>query len=416
MKKYLTLLTVLFFASLVNAQQYDTLQVQKIGDKLYVIVDHQKTDSAIQAAVKTATTPTKKFDSHFMVVGLGTLGFEHTWTTNRSGGITTKSMANSFGNDGLFEFSPMFLWRHGDKLLVEFEPSFDGTSLGVNWACVSYFLHPGVTIRAGYLVLPFGTYNKRLAAGWINKLATDPIGVTSGPVSSDWGIEMQGGLPVGNMKVSYDVALTNGFQFLGDGSVQNPGIVDNNLGKTVSGRFGWLPISNSSLEIGVSGLYGKAGDANTLYKNASTYMGAGDMQYIYSGPHAVINLKGQYNFGYVTRENLTNPTDSTLTYTYNNFSTGYYGMFSIRPVVSSKFLRNLEFAARYSAYDTPKNSTWENHSQQITAGVAYWLNWRTVLKLTYENMVSTTPLNSELGITDNKTIQNILLVQFSVEF
>ena len=419
MTKYFTILIFLVSSGMLMAQDKDTLEVQKIGDKYYVIVPHtnSNTDSTIQAAVKTATTP-KKFDSHFMVVGLGTLGFAHTWTKTTSGGLSQKSMTNTFGNDPQFEFSPMFLWRHSDKLLIEFEPSFDGTSLGVNWACMSYFAYPGIIIRAGYLVLPFGTYNKRLAAGWIDKLATDPVGITGSPASSDWGIEMEGGLPMGNMKVNYDIALTNGFQLLNDGSLQNPGITDNNLGKTVSGRFGWVPLKNSGLEFGVSGLYGKAGDANSIYKGAATYMGAFDAQYVLSATHAVLNLKGQYNAQYVTGENYnTTPGDTTTPlYSYTNFSMGYYAQISVRPVVPSKFLRNLEFAARYSEYDTPKNSTWENQTRQISAGIDYWLNWRTVLKLTYENVVSSNPLNPNLGIADLKTVQNILFVQFSVQF
>ena len=419
MKKYFTISLLIFMIGSIRAQEKDTLEVQKIGDKYYVVVPHTNgnTDSTIQAAVKAATAP-KKFDSHFMVVGLGTVGFAHTWTRTISGGITQKSMTNTFGNDPQFEFSPMFLWRHSDKLLAEFEPSFDGTSLGVNWACFSYFAYPGIIIRAGYLVLPFGTYNKRLAAGWIDKLATDPVGITNSPASSDWGIEMEGGLPCHNMKVSYDIALTNGFQLLNDGTIQNPGITDNNLGKTVSGRFGWVPLLNSGFEIGVSGLYGKAGDANSLYKNAATYMGAFDAQYVLSSPHAVLNLKGQYNAQYVDKQNYNVVAGDTTTplYTYTNFSMGYFAQISVRPVVPSKFLRSLEFAARYSEYDTPKNSSWENKSRQISAGIDYWLNWRTVLKLTYENVVSSNPANANLGISDLKTVQNMLFVQFSVQF
>jgi len=324
----------------------------------------------------------------------------------------------------------MLVWRHGDKLLVEFEPSFNpgsAPSLGVNWACISYYAYPGIIIRGGYLVLPFGTYNKRFAAGWINPLSTDPVGVTNSPVTSDWGIEMEGGLPVGNMKVNYDIALTNGFQLSTDpstsqGSVQNPGLYDNNLGKTVSGRFGWLPLSNSSLEFGVSALYGKAGNAgDSIYKNAATYMGAFDAQYIYSGPHAVMRLKGQYNFQYVTKENYVNPnfasdTTTTPSYSFSNLSMGYYATVSVRPVSPSKFLRNLEFAARYSAFSNPKGSNWEGNTQQITGGVCYWINWRTVIKLTYENQVSSNPANANLNISDLKTVQNILYAQFSVQF
>jgi hypothetical protein len=418
MKQHIAIFLLLLLALSIKAQDKDTLEVQKIGDKYYVIVPHNtNSDSSIQAAVKAATT-SKPFDSHFMVAGLGTVGFTNTWTKTTSGGIVQKGVTNTFGVDPQFEFSPMFIWRHSNNLLVEFEPSFDGTSLGVNWADITYFAYPGVIIRAGYLVLPFGTYNKRLAAGWIDKLATDPVGITSSPVSSDWGIEMEGGLPCGNMKVNYDIALTNGFQLLNDGSIQNPGITDNNLGKTVSGRFGWLPISNSSLELGISGLYGKAGDANTMYKNAATYMGAFDAQYVLSAPHAVMNLKGQYNAQYVSNESYNvSPGDTTTPmYSFTNFSQGYFAQISVRPVVPSKFLRNLEFAARYSAYYTPKNSTWENQTGQASVGVSYWINWRTVLKVNYENVISSNPLNANLGIADNKTVQNMLMVQFSVQF
>jgi len=416
MKKQLTLFLLLSFAALVKAQDKDTLEVHKIGDRYFVIVDHQKTDSTIQAAVKAATVP-KPFDSHFMVVGLATFGYAHTWTNTKSSGVSLgKTVTSTFGNDPEFEFSPMFLWRHSDKLLLEFEPSFDGTNLGVNWADVSYFLCPGLIARAGYIVLPFGTYNKRLAAGWIDKVATDPIGITSSPVESDWGIELEGGAALGSMKINYDASLTNGFQLLQDGTIQNPGITDNNIGKTITGRFGWLPISNSSLEIGASGLYGKAGDANSMYQNATTYMGAGDIQYVFSNSNVTLNLKGQYNVQYVTRENYANPSDTSQTYSYNNLSMGYYAMAAVRPVSSNKILRNFEFAARYSQYDSPKNSSWESHSRQITAGIDYWLTWRTVLKLTYENLYSSNPDNTNLGITNLRSDQNILFVQFSVQF
>ena len=144
--------------------------------------------------------------------------------------------------------SPMLIWRHSNNLLVEFEPSFDGNTIGVNWANISYFAAPGLVIHAGYFVVPFGIYNKKLAAGWIDKLAGDPNGLDM--PGTDFGIGLSGGFPLGDMKWSYDVSLTNGLQLLPDGELQNAGIVDNNKGKMVSGRFSLLPFSNSCLEIG----------------------------------------------------------------------------------------------------------------------------------------------------------------------
>src|ERR1039457_4566915 len=109
MKKYLILYNLLFLFMAMNAQTKDTVEVQKIGDKYYVILDHARTDSSIDAAVKTATAP-KHFDSHFMVVGLGTIGFANTWTKTISGGVKQKfPVTNTFGNDPQFEFSPMLL-------------------------------------------------------------------------------------------------------------------------------------------------------------------------------------------------------------------------------------------------------------------------------------------------------------------
>ena len=209
------------------------------------------TSCALAQEVATPPAPAQtSSESQFMVAGLLTFGFVNQSTTNTFGGVKSTDKTNSLGDADRFEFSPMLLWRHGDHLLLEFEPSFDGNSIGVNWADVSYFVAPGLIVRGGYLVLPFGSYNKRLAAGWINKLTSDPMGMDV--AGTDFGIEIQGGLPLGNMKWSYDVSLTNGFLLNNDGTISGVGISALNNGKTVCGRLSLLPFSNSSLEIGVS--------------------------------------------------------------------------------------------------------------------------------------------------------------------
>src|ERR1700676_4822389 len=179
------------------------------------------------SALEQQVADQKSGENHFMVAGLATFGFVANTTTFTSGGISQKNKTNSFPDVDHFEFSPLFLWRHGSKFLLEFEPSFDGTSVGVNWADVSYFVVPGLILRAGYLVTPFGIYNKRLAAGWIDKLPTDPTGVADYPPTTDFGIEAEGGFPIGSMKWNYDVSLTNGLQLLPDGELQGGGAVDN---------------------------------------------------------------------------------------------------------------------------------------------------------------------------------------------
>jgi hypothetical protein len=357
----------------------------------------------------------KHGESHFMVVGLATFGYVHSKTTFTPLNGTGQSVkTSSLGDADHYELSPMLLWRHGDKLLVEFEPSFDGTSIGVNWANVSYFAAPGLTFRAGYFVLPFGIYNKRLAAGWIDKVAPDPAGFDL--PGTDFGIGISGGLPLGNMKWSYDLSLTNGLQLLPDGQMQNAGIVDNNKNKTVTGRFALLPFSNSSLEIGVSGLYGGVADAGSDYNNANTTMYGADLSFVKNLSPFLINVKGQYNMINVNKQNYKNPADSS-TYSFDNKTTSAFAQISIRPVsAGNKLLKNLELAFRYVNYKTPGNSFWGQDYNEEDIGLDYWLTWRTVVKFTYVTSHGVSTVNDLAGGKGDVTNMNNIYLQFAIGF
>jgi hypothetical protein len=373
-----------------------------------------------------ASSLPKPAESQFMVVGLTTFGFVNQNTTNRLGGVKTTDKSNSLGDVDRYEFSPMFLWRHGDNLLLEFEPSFDGSNLGVNWADVSYFAAPGLTIRAGYLVLPFGTYNKRLAAGWINKLTSDPIGTDV--AGSDFGVEVEGGLPLGNMKWSYDVSLTNGFMLNNDGTMSGvgiDGISAGNNGKTVCGRLSLLPFSNSSFEVGVSGLYGSmATDPNATYSNINanstkgpaTAMYAVDLNWVKNFNPIQINAKGQYSYSHVNNMNYFD-TASGTGYTFANNTKATFGQVSIRPAfATSKVLKNLELAFRYVNYKTPNNSTWGQNYNEEDVSLDYWMSWRTVIKLGYEAIKSDGTSNTDVMGAQGTTNISRLILQFSVQF
>ena len=93
-------------------------------------------------------------------------------------------------------------------------------------------------------------------------------------------VEVEGGFPMGNMKWSYDVSLTNGNQLLADGEMQGVGSVDNNHNKAVTARLSLLPFSNSSLEIGVSGQTGTVGDAGATNQSAQSKAFAVDLDYV----------------------------------------------------------------------------------------------------------------------------------------
>jgi hypothetical protein len=355
----------------------------------------------------------KPGEDHFMVVGLATFGFVSNKTTVTSGGISEISRTNSLADADHYEFSPMLLWRHGQKFLLEFEPSFDGNSLGVNWADISYFAAPGVIIRAGYLVIPFGTYNKRLAAGWIDKLPTDPAGVADIPPGSDFGIEVEGGLPLGNMKWNYDISLTNGLELLPDGELQSAGITDNNKNKTITGRLGLLPFSNSSLEVGVSGLLGTAGDDNNpSLSGVKTRMYAVDLNYVKLFNPVLVNIKGQYNYTHIDRATYVKATDSS-NYTFDNNTSSYFAQVSLRPTgADSKLVKNLEAAFRIGNFITPRNSLWGQRSDLIEGGLLYWINWRTVLKFGYQYSKSDSRALDDPG---TRAVSKSFFLQFSIQ-
>lgn len=353
-------------------------------------------------------------ESHFMVVGLATFGFissKTTFTPPGQPGQSSKTV--SLGDGDRYEFSPMLLWRHGTKWLMEFEPSFDGNAVGVNWANISYFALPGVTIRAGYFVLPFGIYNKRLAAGWIDKVAPDPVGVDL--PGSDFGVGVSGGLPLGNMKWSYDISVTNGLQLLPDGELQGAGIADNNNNKTVTGRLALLPFSNSSLELGVSGLYGAVADAGSSYHNANATMYCGDLSYVKTLSPLLLNIKGQFSRTLINNQQYIKPTDSSA-YSFDNKSTSAFAQLSVRPTgVDNRVIKNLELAFRYVAYTTPANSFWGQTYKEEDLGLDYWLSWRSVLKFTYAWSRSSNSSDPGSGLKGAITNMNNMYLQFSIQ-
>jgi hypothetical protein len=380
-------------------------------------------DSTVSGTAQIADF-VKPGESHFMVVGLVTFGYVNQTTTNTLGGVKTTDKFNSLGDADRYEFSPMLLWRHGDRLLAEFEPSYDGSSIGVNWADVSYYIAPGFIARGGYIVLPFGIYTKRLAAGWINKLASDPAGTDM--AGADFGVELEGGFPLGNMKWSYDVSLSNGFQLNNDGTLGNVGINAINNGKTVCGRLALLPFSNSSVEIGVSGLYGAIATpgganfsnidpANTKGPTATMY--AVDLNIVKNISPIQINFKAQYNMGMVNDLNYIGGKNDT-TYTFKNNTTAAFGQLAIRPAqLDNKILKNIELAGRYVYYKTPEKSTWGQNYTEQDISLNYWLSWRTVVKLCYENIKADATNNETIAqATNGSTSINRFILQFSTEF
>lgn len=296
-------------------------------------------------------------------------------------------------------FNPLFVYKQSDKLLFESELELElaggEVELGVEYANMSYLLSKNLTVRAGKFLVPFGIFTPNLHPAWINKFPTMPLGAGHDGIipTNDIGLELRGGSYIGNFKVNYSLYVINGAQL--NNGIEEPeeaGILhhavfpDNNKGKTVGGRVGLFPFSDSSLELGLSAMYGKVGDRASELEDIHALHYAFDLSYVrtLSSWSSVLDLKAQYSAADIDEASYPfheNPDDFV---TFDNSSTAWFTQLSIRPaLLENEFVRNLEFAGRYSALKTPVGSEWEVDQTQIDIGVNYWLDWRTVLKVSY---------------------------------
>ena len=323
-------------------------------------------------------------------------------------------------------FNPIFLWKQSDKLLFESELELeleDGeTVVGLEYADMSYFLNNYITLRLGKFLIPFGTFGAKLHPRWINRLPSNPLGYTHseqvGPISQV-GVEIRGAIPIrwGN-EINYSIYLVNGPN-LNDGSEEPEeagklhynNYIDNNKNKAIGGRIGFLPFNNASLEIGLSTQFGKVGDSNSKYQNISAQLFSFDLSYVNNIYilKSILDVKGQWNRVEVDNANYLNADNPSETYTFNNISNAYYTQVSLKPAfVNNNLINHLEFVARYSKLKLPLKAIWGGEKTQLTFGINYWLDWRTVIKLGYQTM--------SLDSSPNSPNVNSFLIHWSLGF
>ena len=298
---------------------------------------------------------------------------------------------------GEVNFKPIFLWRISDNLFVEAEPEFEtgGGSLdiGLEYANMCLTVNRYLTLHAGRFLPKFGAYRGRFGEGFINRFPTDPVGFGDGGIGAmnEVGIGAQGGFGVGDVKFNYDLYLSNGPILLTDpenaGQFEYEGYVGNNKGKAVGGRVGFLPLSNSSLEIGYSfQSKTKTGDPGSPYENVGLHMQAVDLNYY---GHIIpiqsdVRLIAEWKYQKVDKATYFDANG--IPFTFDNSPSTYYVAGTIRPVhVHNVFIHNLELAARYSQFNRPVEAPWGGgDTHQFAVSLDYWLKWNSLVKLTYQ--------------------------------
>jgi hypothetical protein len=327
---------------------------------------------------------------------------------------TNDAKTLSFTNMGV---NPVFLWKLTDKMIFEGEVEFqnrnphpngyavgEGLEIELEYCNIGYIINDYMILRAGTFFSTMGVFEDWHHQRITNKMVSRPLGIGHGGLESgtDLGFNLRGAVPMGSAKMNYSIDLTSGPKLRLEedveegthaGQLEWEGITDNNMNKAIGGRLGFLPFSNSSLEIGVSAQTSKIGDANSIYKDVKArYFGA-DLCYNkdIEGIKGTIVFRSQYAGQKIDRvyyEKVpTNVTDTT--YTFDNKASAWFGQLSYRPTQSlNKTLRKFEIAGRYGGLDNPKGSKWGVDKTQFALTLDYWIAWNAVVKLAYEQDVN----------------------------
>jgi hypothetical protein len=333
----------------------------------------------------------------------------------------TAIMDSSTNNFTDAEFSAIFLYQLSDKLFLESELEIgtgEGSAeLGLEHANLVWMIGKNIAFHAGRFVPHFGLYRGRLGEGFINRFADNPAGFGDGGIGTmeAVGFGFQGGIPLGSAKMNYDLWVSDGPQLLTDsanaGQFDYEAYGDNNKNKAIGGRIGFLPFSNSCLELGVSyetatktGQYDPTGGDPLADVGVKMLAIDGNFYHSVDFLKSTLRLTGEYKKQDVDKayypslgDSLVNGGSPTYGY-FDNTANAYYVSASLRPSGSeSTFLRNLELAYRYSSFTTPNGAAWAHYTVDPVAGtytnkpvvrtaiaLDYWLKWNCLLKLSYQ--------------------------------
>ncbi|MGA2180790.1 MAG: hypothetical protein ABSH15_14570 [Verrucomicrobiota bacterium] len=299
----------------------------------------------------------------------------------------------------LADFAPIFLFRANDNVL--FEAGFDvtlqnntdqngnraaGSSTAVNlsFAQLDYLYNDYVTLVAGDMLLPLGTYSER-SAGWLNKIPDDPL-VRDLLPGSGVGAQLRGAVPIGQsgQSLTYSIYGANGPSSSSTNGTANASDLDlgGNVGDTPNwhanpsggGRIGWFyPWKpHYDIELGVSGQSGEWSDSGNRLWSAAVVDAA-----VHISPY--FEVKGEYINTWVQ-------TDDTGTIHPNGgwVQAGYKlaGLNLDLPVVN-----DIELVSRYDAM----NDNLGTKTDRITAGFVYYLTNTLLFEGDYEWLHSRGP-------------------------
>jgi hypothetical protein len=380
-----------------QTHQKDVQQIQQLQQQLSqthsVATNLQQQGSALVQLQQVPRSPIDEATVNHNFLILGDAEFQYVKTDGQHGGFVNA------------DFAPIFLYRGGERVL--FEAGFDftiqnnapnnnnsggyTTGLNLSFAQLDYVLSDHVTLCAGNLLLPLGTYSER-TAGWLNKIPDSPLMRDLLPDTGS-GAELRGAFALddGGKLLNYAIYGINGPGSIdGSGNASqldlNGNVGLNSDGATVANLHGgpvgggrvalFLPFKpHYDLEVGLSGQTGEWETTRTHQwsagvLDANLHLGA---NFELKGEYAKTFL-GSDDFGLVRQE-------------------GWYAQAGYKLAglnMELPLINNLELVGRYDLLHSFNSGTAAGvRTRRYTAGFVYYLSNTLLLEGDYEFIRST---------------------------
>ncbi|MBU6402669.1 MAG: hypothetical protein KGS61_20300, partial [Verrucomicrobia bacterium] len=299
-----------------QAHQQDQQKIQQLQQQV------DQTQQMATNAVQKVEAASQVQPIHPIARGLSAL---HNFTLVGDAEVQYGKYGTDHGGFGLADFAPVFLYRANDNVLAEvgFDtflssagyPSATPTagSPTLTFATLDYMANDYLTMVAGDMILPLGTYNER-SAGWLNKFPDAPLPYMQGILpSGGMGVQFRGSVPVADsgQMLTYAVYGANGPTtvyspgFTGLTLNGDTGFPSLNSAPSAGGRIGWfIPFKpHYDLELGISGESGER--ANYGVPGTLPPPVAGSLQWsgmvfdaaLHVSPY--VEVKGEYMYTWV---------------------------------------------------------------------------------------------------------------------
>ena len=386
-----------------QTHQKDLQQIQQLSDKLGQVQTQPPAAPAVQpgqtvnsvagAMQQMPRVPLDEATVNHNFLILGDAEVQYVKTDGQHGGFVNA------------DFAPIFLYRGGENVL--FEAGFDfmlqnnafntngsggySTTINLSFAQLDYVMNNYMTLCAGNLLLPLGTYQER-GAGWLNKIPDQPLSRSLLP-GNGIGAELRGALSLDDSGKLFNYAV---YGVNGPGSIDSTGNANqldlngnvglNNDGATVANLHGspvgggrvsvFLPFKpHYDLELGLSGQTGEWEPSRSHQWTAGVFDGS-----LHLGPN--FELKGEFtksvygsdDFGLIRQEGW-----------YTQASYKLAGLNLDLPLIN-----NLELLGRYDSlhgFNVANDTNFR--TKRYTAGFIYYLSNTLLFEGDYEFIHST---------------------------